>query len=50
MKTCTRCAETKVLTEFFKMASQKSGLHPRCKACAKIEQRKHNKHWPDMPC
>lgn len=41
MKTCTRCAETKALTEFFKQASQKSGLNPRCKACAKVAHQKH---------
>lgn len=37
-KTCTKCVESKPLSEFFKMTSQKSGLAPHCKACAKAYQ------------
>lgn len=36
MKTCTKCGESKPLDLFRKQASQKSGLTPHCKACAKV--------------
>lgn len=33
MKTCSKCGETKELSEFSKAKSRKDGLHPYCKAC-----------------
>lgn len=34
MKTCSKCGETKLFSEFYKRASAKDGLHPHCKPCA----------------
>ncbi len=33
MKTCTKCGESKPLTEFTKHNQKKDGLHPSCKQC-----------------
>jgi hypothetical protein len=35
MKTCSRCKETKALTDFNKCKSCNDGHHPQCKACKK---------------
>ena len=40
-KKCTRCNETKELTEFSKHREGKNGLRPACKACCKA----YNKKW-----
>lgn len=37
MKTCTKCGEAKPFSEFGKKASQKDGLHYRCKPCNNAE-------------
>lgn len=36
-KTCTKCGETKLTTEFYKAARSRDGLQCSCKACRKIE-------------
>ena len=36
MKTCTKCKETKQLTEFSKETRNRSGLRSQCKACRSI--------------
>ena len=41
MKTCSRCGETKLKSEFHKDTSKKDSLCSRCKACAS----KHNATW-----
>lgn len=33
MKTCTKCGETKLKSDFSKMPSSKDGLYPSCKMC-----------------
>lgn len=38
MKTCCRCGESKLESEFHKNSQQTSGLHPCCKSCRKTEQ------------
>jgi len=35
MKTCTKCAEAKPVSEFSKDAGKRDGLHSNCKTCAK---------------
>ena len=35
-KTCFKCKETKVITEFDKDSSRKDGCHPYCKICKNI--------------
>lgn len=35
MKTCSKCKETKELTEFYKFKGRKDGLHSQCKVCIK---------------
>lgn len=34
MKTCSKCKESKPLTEFWKQSSNRDGLHIWCKGCA----------------
>jgi 5-methylcytosine-specific restriction endonuclease McrA len=41
MKTCTKCNETKELTEFVKDKQKKDGLRSSCKTCAKPYRRAH---------
>jgi hypothetical protein len=36
MKTCTKCKETKLFTDFCKQTKSKDGYQPRCKACMAI--------------
>lgn len=36
MKTCTKCGETKPITEFIKDASKPSGIRSQCKPCKRI--------------
>lgn len=40
MKTCTKCKETKILSEFSKDSSRKSGLQFWCKLCVKKAHQK----------
>ena len=43
MKTCSKCGETKALTEFTKRAENKrDGLRSQCKECARIVKDKWN--------
>jgi hypothetical protein len=35
MKTCTKCGETKALTEFYKRKDRPSGVNSHCKVCQK---------------
>jgi len=41
MKTCTKCKESKELSEFAKDCKIKSGLKSRCKACQTIDRREY---------
>lgn len=36
MKTCTKCGETKPITEFGKYGGKRAGRHSRCKVCRNI--------------
>ena len=38
-KTCTKCGETKAVSEFGKNKASKDGLRPDCKACRREQQR-----------
>jgi len=40
MKRCTKCGETKCLTEFHKDARMKSGVRPDCKECKRAQNKK----------
>lgn len=40
-KTCTKCSETKELSDFPRDASQKSGYRPRCKDCESARRREY---------
>lgn len=40
-KTCTKCGETKPLSEFYNQKGRKFGKSPRCKACAKNQNDKY---------
>jgi 5-methylcytosine-specific restriction endonuclease McrA len=37
MKTCTKCGETKELTEFHRNKQSKDGRRPNCKVCARAQ-------------
>ena len=39
MKRCTRCGDTKDVSEFYRDASRSDGLSPQCKACCRVHQR-----------
>ena len=39
MKTCTKCGETKALTEFYKKKGGRDGLTPQCKGCENIRMK-----------
>jgi len=41
MKQCTKCGESKELTDFGKKAQSTTGLQPQCKPCIKQYNRKH---------
>lgn len=41
MKTCSKCKETKELTEYSKCKSRKDGLQAYCKSCKSEEQKKY---------
>lgn len=38
MKTCSKCGETKPLTEYGKKASNRDGRQARCKPCVKVDK------------
>lgn len=40
MKTCTKCNETKAVSEFYKAKSNKDGFENKCKACKSISGKK----------
>ena len=42
-KRCTRCGETKPISEFVKDCTTRDGLRPSCKACAAIYSKAYNK-------
>lgn len=42
MKQCTLCGEMKSYSEFYRMAKQKTGLHPRCKPCVNAFNRAYH--------
>ena len=43
MKTCTKCNQTKALTEFYKRSDARDGLQTRCKVCKKALDMKYYK-------
>ncbi|CAL8468903.1 g8444 [Coccomyxa elongata] len=45
-KTCSKCKETKVATEFFKDKSKPDGMYSQCKTCATIEERRRRESRP----
>lgn len=36
MKTCSKCSESKPLSEFYKATARVDGLHSMCKSCANV--------------
>lgn len=40
-KTCTKCGETKSVSEFYRAKAKKDGYHSSCKSCANAFFRKH---------
>jgi len=46
---CTKCGETKPVSEFYRHISHKNGLSNQCKICVRSEQRTyyagHKKPW-----
>ena len=42
MKTCTRCGDTKPLTEFYRATAKKDGHETRCKVCARTQVLAYN--------
>ena len=42
MKTCSKCGETKLISEFYKHTGGRDGLHPQCKECCKAKGVKYN--------
>ena len=40
MKTCTKCNQSKALTEFNKRSASRDGLTSRCKVCKKADKKK----------
>lgn len=47
MKTCTLCKIDKPESAYHKHAGSKSGLHPRCKECRKIESKQRHAEKPE---
>ena len=47
MKACSKCGETKPLTEFSKKTSCKDGLQRKCKSCASAEHAERRQANPD---
>jgi hypothetical protein len=43
MKTCSKCKETKPLSEFYKHKKRKDGLNCWCKGCVKLHQKEYHK-------
>lgn len=41
MKICCKCKQSKPLSEFFKNASRKDGIHPACKSCNLSERQRY---------
>lgn len=44
MKQCSRCKQTKPLSEFFKNRSKRDGLSDRCKICKSYEMKTTDYH------
>ena len=42
MKTCTKCNQSKALTEFYKQSGHRDGLQYKCKVCKKAANKKLN--------
>ena len=52
-KTCTKCKETKPVSEFYKDKTKKGGFRPNCKRCTKEQvslYREHNKEKAAACC
>ena len=47
MKTCSKCGETKELTEFHKRNNRKCGYASHCKVCVNTRIRTHRKNNPE---
>ncbi len=47
MKTCTKCGETKALTEFHKKKASRDGLRTQCKSCRNVIQKAYCKANPE---
>jgi hypothetical protein len=47
MKQCTKCGETKPLSEFHKNTSAKSGFGSYCEACHKVQKKAYNEANPE---
>ncbi|KAK9915493.1 hypothetical protein WJX75_009972 [Coccomyxa subellipsoidea] len=47
-KTCSKCKETKVASEFFKDKSKPDGMYSQCKACATAEERRRRESRPQV--
>lgn len=47
-KDCTRCGETKPMTEFGKHPATRSGYQSQCRECQRIGQRAYYKRHADM--
>jgi len=43
MKCCTKCGETKLLSEFGKHRHCKDGLNPECKECGRKRAKEYSK-------
>ena len=49
-KTCSKCGETKPLSEFSKRSELKSGIRSACKTCAGSDKRKFKRDRPFYSC
>ena len=47
MKTCTKCNQSKALTEFSKDSGKRDGLTSRCKVCRNAQTKKYRKNNPE---
>lgn len=47
MKTCTKCQETKQLSEFGNWNKGRDGLRPNCRQCRAVERRRYKAAHPE---
>ena len=45
MKTCTKCGETKPLSEFYRRGDRPHGHRPQCKPCSQARSREASRRW-----